>query len=101
MKLKLNHNEFRALLQMYVGIVLPFHPTSLATSLVQHLQMQIYEKLYKSAIAKKANYTIKMTPAEALSFYAFWHQHQFENPASYEANLIRQTNNSIHQKLIV
>lgn len=99
MNLKLNHSEFTAMLQMFVSIVLVMPSQCLADTMLKALLMQIYEKLYRHAIHTKSKYSIKITIPEAIAFYLFWAKHEFKKPSSYEANLIRQTINSIHQKL--
>jgi hypothetical protein len=101
MKLKLSHTEFTALLKMFVAIVLPYEDNSITGIIEKAVLMQIYEKLFKQSVPTKTKYNIKITTAEAASFFQFWQRHQFSNPASYEANLVRITNNLIHQKLIV
>lgn len=101
MNLKLNHSEFTAMLQMFTAIVLVHQPCDLLEKLRKALLMQVYEKLYKTAIKPRESYSIKLTLPEAIAFYEFWQLHEFNNPASYEANLIRATNNLIHQKAIV
>lgn len=101
MKLKLSHNEFIAMLKIFVAIVLVYQVNNLTEKMHKALMMQIYEKLYKQAISSKKHYCIKLTTPEAIAFYFFWHTHIFSNPSSYEANIIRTTNNLIHQKIIV
>lgn len=101
MKLKLDHSEFTSMLQMFATIVIGQETDNPAGKLHKALMMQIYEKLYKSGVRPKASYSIGLTDAEAIAFWFFWQKHEFKNPASYEANLVRTTNNLIHQKLIV
>lgn len=101
MKLKLSHTEFTALLTMFMNIVLPHDDDSLQGIIEKALMMQVYEKLFKQSVPTKPKYNIKLTTAEAAGFFQFWQRHQFANPVSYEANLVRTTNNLIHQKLIV
>lgn len=101
MKLKLNHSEFTAMLQMFIAIVLSAATNTLEDKMQKALLMQIYEKLYKQAIHSKTQYGIKLTVPEAIAFFFFWQQHQFSNPAAFEANMVRQINNSIHQKFAV
>lgn len=101
MKLKLTHSEFTAMLQMFICIVLPQPAGNIEQILFKSLLMQIYEKLYKHAIHSKDRYAIKLTEAETIAFYAFWQKHQFSNPVSFEANLVRQIINSINQKFAI
>ncbi len=101
MKLKLTHSEFTALLQMFIAIVMAQHPADMHEKMQHALMMQIYEKMYKQALFSKKQYAIKLTIPEAIAFYFFWQAHEFINPASFEANLVRTANNHIHQKLIV
>lgn len=101
MKLKLNHTEFTALLTMFTAVVLPYDDRSLSGIIEKAVMMQVYEKLFKQSYPVKAKYNIKLTAAEAASFFQFWQRHQFSNPVSYEANLIRSATNLIHQKLII
>lgn len=99
MKLKLSHSEFIQLLTMYINIVLPYRVDTPTNKLLYALMIQVYEKLYKMAIKPRKSYLIHLSIAEAIAFWFFWQQHEFEDSKSFEANLIRITNNSIHQKM--
>lgn len=101
MKLKLSHNEFTALLNMFLAIVLPYEDKTVSGIIEKAIMLQIYEKMFKQQLLVKDKYSIKLTIAEAAVFFQFWQRHEFANIASYEANLIREANNLIHQKLIV
>jgi len=97
MKLKLTNQEFMALYLIMQQLNHKYVCHDMEDKLFHVLLTGIYMKLHKISIINKAKYSVKLSEAEAISFWVILHDHILSNE-SFEGNLINTINNSIHQK---
>ncbi len=98
MKLKLTHAEFIALLAFFEHMIKGAKPQGMSGKMLHSILMSVYEKLYKKAFHRKDRYAISLHDHEALGFWFFFKEYQFDSAQIFEANLIHAINNRIHQK---
>ncbi len=99
MKLKLTHSEFMCLHGILKNPIYFFrdYGGDMYEALISTIILSIYQKFYVRAFIKKKMYSIKLSPQEAIAFWLFFNDHEFDN-ASFEGNLLNKINNSIHQQ---
>lgn len=100
MKLKLTYTEFKALHDLLHGLLFPCNTSGIKGRLFRSLMMSIFKKFYvKMLDERKKKYTISLKEEYACAWWLFFTEYTV--PTAYEANLVHQINNSIHQKYAV
>lgn len=98
MKLKLTKAEFDALYSFFTGMIKDAKPEGMNSRMLLSTLMDIYEKMYRKAFKRKENYTVVLKDHEAIGFWFFFQKYPFPAKMIFEANLVHQINNNIHQK---
>lgn len=100
MKLKLSYTEFKALHDLLQGLLFPNITTGIKGRLLRAMLLSIFKKFYvKMLDERKKKYSITLKEEYACAWWLFFSEYQAPTP--YEANLVAQINNSIHQKYSV
>lgn len=100
MKLKLTHDEFIALHDMFRDISHKYMAQDFWDKLLHVLSTTLFLKMYKMAVYKKPKYTLKLSEEECISFYLLTHDHKLDD-ASFLGNMLNRINATIHQKFTV
>lgn len=98
MKLKLSHSEFTSLYEMLKDVVEETGFKPLSNDALYHIILVgLYKKFYRRAIEKMKQYNISLEPQEAIAFYRVFVDGSYI-PGLFEANLVQQILNNIHQQ---
>jgi hypothetical protein len=91
MNLKLTFEQLSALHRLFVDEVIHEKPKEIEEKLIQLHMLNIYKKLRNKIEARFAGkgYGISLTEAEALAYYAYFHNRNFLTAYQYEQNFIK------------
>ncbi|MGQ0738392.1 MAG: hypothetical protein ACT4OJ_04965 [Bacteroidota bacterium] len=99
MKLKnLTYAEFTALHQFLALICTSITPKGIEAQVLHGVLFRMYRRFYTNAIRVKKKYTISIEADEACAFWMFTGRYDMWQQDEFTKNLVRQINNSIHQK---
>lgn len=98
MKLKLTYSEFNALYQLLAAICTGIKPAGIEAQVLHGVLFRMYRRFYTKAIKVKKKYAITIEADEACAFWIFFGKYDMYQQDDFTRNLVRQLNNSIHQK---
>lgn len=99
MKLKLTHSQFDCMYKLLQNPVSFFRDRGgdMYDALLATIMAGLFQKFYHKAFIKKQQYKITLAPHEALAFWLYFNEHDFENE-SFEGNLLNTICAQIHQQ---
>lgn len=100
MKLKLKHDEFIALHDMFRDISHKYGAQDFWDKLLHVISTNVFLKMYKMAVYKKPKYTLKLSEPEAIAFWILTNDHKLGD-STFLGNLLNTINYSIHQTYTV